>query len=207
MLLTLKTAMVLAAGLPPVTPGNGLPGISTVTGFLGGLGGAWFSGPGSPWATMRLIVAALGAPIIVVGVIQSVLRNNGAEMARRALLYPALAGAGTLAVISLTSILLNITDALSKAMLSSAGTDLATFGAKAVATRTPRPSSRSWSAWSPRPTLGFPTPWPTLGTWDTPGMPSPPGWPRRSPRPATATPGMPPPGKPFPSTLTLQQIG
>lgn len=37
MWLTLKTAMVLAAGLPPVTPGNGLPGISTVTGFLGGL--------------------------------------------------------------------------------------------------------------------------------------------------------------------------
>jgi len=93
----------------------------------------WFSGPSSPLHTMRLVVLAVGVPIIILGVMQSLLRNDVSEMARRAFLYPALAGAGTLAVVAVTTMLVTATDQMSSAMLASAGKDLGKFAAQTFA--------------------------------------------------------------------------
>lgn len=112
------------------------------------LSAGWFSGPSSPYHTMRLVVLALGVPVILFGLCQSLLRSDVGEMARRGLLYPILAGAATVAVVAVTTLLVTASDQMSAVMLASTGHDFGKFAAEvfpvsvgtAVATADPAPA-------------------------------------------------------------------
>jgi hypothetical protein len=82
---------------------------------------AWFSGPDSPFATVRNIAAALILAFVFLGLLQGLLQGDGAGMARRVAGNLPLAVAGMVVTTAVVGRLLDLTDALSTAVLSGTG--------------------------------------------------------------------------------------
>ena len=114
--------------------------ISGVVGFLGSstrpsLEAAWFSGPGSPFAAVRGIAGSLLLGFVFLAVIQGLLAGEPHAGAGRVCRDLVLAVLGMLAIITVTAKLLDLTDALSNAVLGGAQNEslrfLSGFGATA----------------------------------------------------------------------------
>ncbi len=81
--------------------------------------GAWFAGPGSPYATVRNIAGVLLAGFVFLGLIQGLLHGDGAGMVRRMAGNLPLAVAGMVVTTVVAGRLLDLTDAMSDAVLAS----------------------------------------------------------------------------------------
>jgi hypothetical protein len=81
--------------------------------------GAWFAGPGSPYATVRNIAGVLLAGFVFLGLIQGLLHGDGAGMVRRMAGNLPLAVAGMVVTTAVAGRLLDLTDAMSDAVLAS----------------------------------------------------------------------------------------
>jgi hypothetical protein len=91
---------------------------------------AWFVGDGTrdgPYRVMLGIAAALLLLFVFAGLIQGVLAGDTAGMARRMLLDLPMAVAGMVSTVAITQLLIDLTDALSDAILTSFGTDIRAF--------------------------------------------------------------------------------
>jgi len=112
-----------------------------VAGALGATTGVdlravWFSGPGSPFASVRAVAAALLVAFVLLAVLGGLVRGDGpATLAHVAFAVPA-AVLATGVVTAVTSHLLDLTDALSAGILGGGATTgfLSRLGAGAVAT-------------------------------------------------------------------------
>ena len=97
---------------------------------------AWFSGPGSPYATVRNLAELLLAAFIFLGVIQGLLRGDTAGMIRRVAGGVPAAVAGMVLTTTVVGHLLALTDAMSNAVLAHTGDQalhfLSGFGATAT---------------------------------------------------------------------------
>jgi hypothetical protein len=82
---------------------------------------AWFSGPNSPFATVRNIAGVLLLAFVFLGLIQGLVQGDGAGMARRVAGNLPLAVAGMVVTTAVVGRLLELTDALSSAVLSGTG--------------------------------------------------------------------------------------
>lgn len=80
---------------------------------------AWFAGAGSPYATVRNIAAVLLLGFVFLGLIQGLLQADPAAMVRRVLGNLPVAVAGMVVTTAVVGRLLELTDALSDAVLSS----------------------------------------------------------------------------------------
>ena len=80
---------------------------------------AWFAGPGSPLATVRNLAGALMAGFVFLGLLQGLVRGDPAAMVRRLAADVPLAVLGIVATVAVTAKLLDLTDALSTAVLDS----------------------------------------------------------------------------------------
>ena len=85
------------------------------------VGAAWFSGPGSPFATVRDIAAVLLVGFVFLGLIQGLIAGDAAGMARRVAANLPLAVLGIVVTTAVVAQLLDLTDALSDAVLASSG--------------------------------------------------------------------------------------
>ncbi len=81
--------------------------------------GAWFAGPGSPYATVRNVAAVLLAGFVFLGLIQGLLHGDAAGMVRRMAGNLPLAVAGMVVTTVVAARLLDLTDAMSDAVLAS----------------------------------------------------------------------------------------
>ncbi len=81
--------------------------------------GAWFAGPGSPYATVRNIAGVLLAGFVFLGLIQGLVHGDGAGMVRRMAGNLPLAVAGMVVTTVVAGRLLDLTDAMSDAVLAS----------------------------------------------------------------------------------------
>lgn len=91
---------------------------------------AWFVGDGTrdgPYRVMLGIAAALLLLFVFAGLIQGVLAGDMAGMGRRMLLDLPMAIVGMVSAVTITQLLIDLTDALSDAILSSFGTDIGAF--------------------------------------------------------------------------------
>ena len=91
---------------------------------------AWFVGDGSrdgPYRVMLGIAAALLLVFVFAGLIQGVLSGDMAGMGRRILLDLPMAVGGMVSAVAITQLLIDLTDALSGAILSNFGTDIRAF--------------------------------------------------------------------------------
>ena len=82
---------------------------------------AWFSGTGSPYATVRNIAAVLLCGFVFLGLIQGLLAGDMTAMARRVALDLPAAVLGMVATTVVVAKLLELTDALSTAVLAESG--------------------------------------------------------------------------------------
>lgn len=80
---------------------------------------AWFAGTGSPYATVRNIAAVLLLGFVFLGLIQGLLQADPAAMVRRVVGNLPVAVAGMVVTTAVVGRLLELTDALSDAVLSS----------------------------------------------------------------------------------------
>ncbi|MGH9152970.1 MAG: hypothetical protein ACRD03_11355, partial [Acidimicrobiales bacterium] len=80
---------------------------------------AWFAGAGSPYATVRNIAAVLLLGFVFLGLIQGLLQADPTAMVRRVLGNLPVAVAGMVVTTAVVGRLLELTDALSDAVLSS----------------------------------------------------------------------------------------
>ncbi len=80
---------------------------------------AWFAGPGSPYATVRNIAGVLLAGFVFLGLIQGLVHGDGAGMVRRMAGNLPLAVAGMVVTTVVAGRLLDLTDAMSDAVLAS----------------------------------------------------------------------------------------
>ena len=80
---------------------------------------AWFAGAGSPYATVRNIAAVLLLGFVFLGLIQGLLQADPAAMVRRVVGNLPVAVAGMMVTTAVVGRLLELTDALSDAVLSS----------------------------------------------------------------------------------------
>lgn len=99
--------------------------------------GAWFAGPGSPYATVRDVAGVLLLAFVFVGLVQGLLAGDGIGMARRIAGYLPLAVGGMVITTAVVAKLLELTDALSSAVLTNSGDQafhfLSGFGAAVTA--------------------------------------------------------------------------
>ncbi len=97
---------------------------------------AWFAGPGSPYATVRNIAGVLLAGFVFLGLIQGLLHGDGAGMVRRMAGNLPLAVAGMVVTTAVAGRLLDLTDAMSDAVLASSDEQvlhfLSGFGAAVI---------------------------------------------------------------------------
>ena len=97
---------------------------------------AWFAGAGSPYAAVRNIAAALLVGFVFLGLLQGLLQADPAGMVRRLAGNLPVAVAGMVVTTALVSRLLELTDVLSNAVLSSSDQQalhfLSGFGASAT---------------------------------------------------------------------------
>lgn len=89
--------------------------------------GIWFAGPGSPYATVRDIAAVLLAGFVFLGLIQGLLHGDGAGMVRRMAGNLPLAVAGMVVTTAVAGRLLDLTDAMSDAVLASSDEQILHF--------------------------------------------------------------------------------
>ena len=78
---------------------------------------AWFSGPNSPYATVRNLAAVLMIAFLLAGIIQSLIAGDVAGMIRRVVADAPLAVLGMIGTTVIVDLLLNLTDALSTGVL------------------------------------------------------------------------------------------
>ena len=78
---------------------------------------AWFAGPGSPFATVRNLAAVLMVGFAFLGVLQGLVNGDPAAMVRRVAADLPVAVLGIVATVTVTTKLLELTDALSTAVL------------------------------------------------------------------------------------------
>ena len=88
---------------------------------------AWFSGSGSPYATVRNVSAVLMLGFLLAGLIQGLMKGDIGGMFRRVGVDVPLAIVGTLATTVVVDLLLDLTDALSTTVLDGAGGDAVKF--------------------------------------------------------------------------------
>lgn len=81
---------------------------------------AWFAGPGSPLATVRSLAVALIGGFLFLGVLQGLAHGSPAQMLRRFAADLPMAILGIIATVTVVTKLLDLTDALSTAVLSQA---------------------------------------------------------------------------------------
>jgi hypothetical protein len=81
---------------------------------------AWFAGPGSPLATVRSLAVALIGGFLFLGVLQGLAHGSSAQMLRRLVADLPMAVLGIVATVTVVTKLLDLTDALSTAVLSQA---------------------------------------------------------------------------------------
>jgi hypothetical protein len=79
---------------------------------------AWFAGPGSPFATVRNLAGMLLVGFVFLGLIQGLLRGDPGAMVRRVGSDLPLAIIGMVATVAVVARLLDLTDALSTAVLN-----------------------------------------------------------------------------------------
>lgn len=96
----------------------------------------WFSGPESPYASVRSIALAMLLVFVFLGIIQGLLNGDVEGMLRRVLGGIPFALFGMVAMTFVVAHLLDLTDAMSTAVLERSGSDaidfLSSFGAQAV---------------------------------------------------------------------------
>lgn len=80
---------------------------------------AWFAGPGSPYAAVRNIAAVLLLGFVFLGLIQGLVQADPAGMLRRVAMNLPVAVAGMVVTTAVVGRLLELTDAMSDAVLSS----------------------------------------------------------------------------------------
>lgn len=81
---------------------------------------AWFAGPGSPLATVRNLAVALIGGFLFLGFLQGLARGSSGAMVRRLVGDLPMAVLGMVATVTVVTKLLDLTDALSTAVLSQA---------------------------------------------------------------------------------------
>ena len=79
----------------------------------------WFAGPGSPLATVRNLAAVLMGGFVFLGLLQGLVRGDPGAMVRRLAADVPVAVLGIVATVAVTAKLLDLTDALSTAVLDS----------------------------------------------------------------------------------------
>jgi type IV secretion system protein TrbL len=98
--------------------------------------GAWFAGTGSPYATVRDLAAVLLLAFVFLGLIQGLLAGDGLGMVRRVAGNLPLAVGGMVVMTAIVAKLLELTDAMSGAVLTNSGGQatqfLSGFGASAM---------------------------------------------------------------------------
>jgi hypothetical protein len=99
--------------------------VTGVVGFLGSsaqphLDALWFSGPGSPFATVRAIAISLLLAFVFLAVLQGLLAGESYAGAGRVVRDLVLAVLGMVAIITVAAKLLDLTDGLSSAVLGGA---------------------------------------------------------------------------------------
>ena len=88
---------------------------------------AWFAGPGSPFATVRNLAVALMGGFVFLGLLQGLVRGDPGGMIRRLAADVPLAVLGIVATVAVTAKLLDLTDALSTAVLDSSNGEALRF--------------------------------------------------------------------------------
>ena len=79
----------------------------------------WFAGPGSPLATVRNLAGVLMVGFVFLGLLQGLVRGEPGAMVRRLAADVPMAVLGIVATVAVTAKLLDLTDALSTAVLES----------------------------------------------------------------------------------------
>ncbi len=100
--------------------------------------GAWFAGPGSPYATVRNIAGVLLVGFVLLGLIQGLMHGDAGGMVSRMAGNLPLAVVGMVVTTAITGRLLDLTDAMSAAVLTSSDEQglhfLSGFGVAVVST-------------------------------------------------------------------------
>lgn len=81
----------------------------------------WFSGAGSPYATVRNLAGALMVAFLLAGIVQGLMANDTSGMVRRVAVDAPLAVLAMVGTITVVNLLLDLTDALSTEVLGGAG--------------------------------------------------------------------------------------
>lgn len=102
---------------------------------------AWFAGAGSPFATVRNLAAVLLVGFVFLGLLQGLLRGDPGGMAARMAVGLPLAVAGMVVTTSVAARLLELTDALSNAVLDATDEQALAFLSDVVETSTQLGSS------------------------------------------------------------------
>jgi len=85
----------------------------------------WFSGPGSPFSSVRNVAAGLLVGFLLLGILQGVITGEVGGLMRRILLDAPTAVLGMIATVAVVDVLLDVTDALSTRVLG--GSDSEAF--------------------------------------------------------------------------------
>jgi hypothetical protein len=88
---------------------------------------AWFAGPASPLATVRNLAVGLMAGFVFLGLLQGLVKGDAGGMVRRLAADVPMAVLGIVATVAVTAKLLDLTDALSTAVLDSSNGDALRF--------------------------------------------------------------------------------
>jgi hypothetical protein len=89
----------------------------------------WFSAPGGPYATTASIAATLLVGFVLAGIVQGVLTGDVGGMVRRMALDLPVAVIGMVGLVSVTQLLVRVTDELSSGILEQFGADVGEFTA------------------------------------------------------------------------------
>jgi type IV secretion system protein TrbL len=92
----------------------------------------WFAGPGGPYATTAAIGAVLMVGFVLAGVTQGVLAGDVGGMLRRMAVDLPMSVAGIVGLITVTQVLIRLTDQLSTYVMRSFGEDISDFIAVVV---------------------------------------------------------------------------
>jgi type IV secretion system protein TrbL len=92
-----------------------------------GVDSVWFSGPNSPYASVRSIALTLLLGFFLLGLLSGLVHGDANGMIRRMIGSVPAAIAGMVLAPQVTSLLLNLTDSLSTNVLSNSGTDALNF--------------------------------------------------------------------------------